>query len=104
MDKIAITHHLGHVSPVLDVARNLLTVSIKDGQGQGREEVVLQAADPFVRAQEPTNLGVHIIVCGVISQTALLVKGIKVIGSICGPLEECCGPFSTARLRTSGNR
>ena len=91
MEKVAIPHHLGHVSPVFDVARNLLIVSIKDGQGQGREEVTLQTADPFLRAQEVKNLGVDVVVCGAISQpyeTALSAAGIKVISFVCGPLEE----------------
>ncbi len=91
MKKVAIPHHLGHVSPVFDVARNLLTVSLDGGQEQGREEVTLQTADPFLRAQELKNLGVDVVVCGAISQpfeTALSAKGIKVVGSVCGPLEE----------------
>jgi predicted Fe-Mo cluster-binding NifX family protein len=91
MEKIAIPYHLGRVSPVFDVARNVLTVSLKDGQEQGRGEAALGTFDPFLRAQELKNLGVDVLVCGAISQayeTALSVKGIKVIGSVCGPLEE----------------
>jgi predicted Fe-Mo cluster-binding NifX family protein len=91
MEKIGITYHLGHVSPVFDVARNLLVVSIKDEQAKGRDEMTLQAADPFLRAQELKDLGVDAVICGAISrpyEAALSTKGIKVIGSICGPLEE----------------
>lgn len=96
MEKIGITHHLGYVSPVFDVARNILTVLVKDGQGQGREEVTLQTADPFLRAQELKSLGVDVILCGAISQpyqTALSAKGIKVISSVCGPLEDVLWAF-----------
>lgn len=91
MEKVAIPYHLGRISPVFDVARNVLTVSLKDGQEQVRGEVALVASDPFLRAQELKSLGVDILVCGAISQTyetALSAKGINVIGSICGPLEE----------------
>jgi predicted Fe-Mo cluster-binding NifX family protein len=101
MERIGITHHLGHVSPVFDVARNLLAVSIKDGQAQGREEVTLQAADPYLRAQELKNLGVDAVVCGAISrpyEAALSTKGIKVIGSVCGPLEEVLWAFLDGTL------
>jgi predicted Fe-Mo cluster-binding NifX family protein len=101
MEKIGITHHLGYVSPVFDVARNLLSVSIKDGHAQGREDVALQTADPFLRAQELRNLGVDVVVCGTISrpyETALSAKGIKVIGSVCGPLEEVLWAFLDGTL------
>jgi predicted Fe-Mo cluster-binding NifX family protein len=101
MEKIGITHHLGHVSPVFDVARNLLSVSIKDGQAEGREEVTLQTTDPFLRAQELRSLGMDVVVCGAISrpyETALSTKGIKVIGSICGPLEEVLWAFLNGTL------
>lgn len=92
---------MGHVSPVFDVARNLLIVSIKNGQTEDREEVGLQTTDPFLRAQELENLRVDIVVCGAISQvyeTALSAKGIKVIGSICGPLEEVLWAFLDGML------
>jgi predicted Fe-Mo cluster-binding NifX family protein len=91
MRRIAIPHHLGYVSPVFDVARNLLGVLVKDGREQGREEIVLQTADPFLRAQELKNRGVDTVVCGAISQPyemTLSAKGIKVVRSVCGPLEE----------------
>jgi predicted Fe-Mo cluster-binding NifX family protein len=91
MNKIAIPHHLGYVSPVFDVARNILSVSVKDGQGQEREEVALETADPFLRAQELKGFGVDVVVCGAISrpyEMALLAKGIQVLHSVCGPLEE----------------
>jgi predicted Fe-Mo cluster-binding NifX family protein len=90
-NKIAIPHHLGHVSPVFDVARNVLTVSVRDGQERGREEALLESVNPFLRAQELRNLGVDLLVCGAISrpyEMALLSKGIKLRHSICGPLEE----------------
>lgn len=80
MDKIGITYHLGHGSPVFDVARNLVVVSAKDGQTEGREEMGLRTADPFLRVQELKNLGVDVVICGAISrsyETALSAKGIS---------------------------
>lgn len=91
MNKIAIPHHLGYVSPVFDVARNVLAVSVRDGQGQEREEMALETADPFLRAQELKNSGVDTLVCGAISrpyEMALLAKDIEVRHSVCGPVEE----------------
>lgn len=91
MKRAGITHYLGHVSPVFDVARNLLVVSLRDGQVQDREDIILDATDPFLRAQEVKNVGVDTLVCGAISQPyerALSAKGIKVIGFVCGAVDE----------------
>lgn len=104
MEKVGITHHLGYVSPVFDVARNLLSVSIPDGQGQIRQEAALETADPLLRAQKIKDLGVNVTVCWVISsvyQMALIQKGIKVIASVCGPLEEVLAAFLDGTLHDS---
>jgi len=96
MEKVAIPYHLGYISPVFDVARNFLVVSTRDGGQKGREKVVIETIDPFLRAQGLKNHGVHVVVCGAISQpyeTALSARGIKVIGAICGPLEEVLWAF-----------
>lgn len=104
MEKVAITHHLGYVSPVFDVARNVLSVSIEDGQGQIRQELPLDTADPFLRAQKIKDLGVEVVVCGAISRAyemALSSKGIKVIGSVCGPVEDVLSAFLDGTLGDS---
>jgi predicted Fe-Mo cluster-binding NifX family protein len=89
--KVAVPYHLGYVSPVFDVAKKLVTVAVADGKRQGREEVLLETADPFLRAQKLKSMSVDVVVCGTISrpyETALSAKGIEVIASVCGPLEE----------------
>jgi predicted Fe-Mo cluster-binding NifX family protein len=91
MEKIAIPHHLGRVSPVFDVARNILTICVRDGREDKREEVIVDVLDPFLRAQKVSALGVDVVVCGAISQpfeAALSAAGIEVIGFVCGPIEE----------------
>lgn len=104
MEKVGITNYLGYVSPVFDVARNLLFVSIRDGQGQIRQEVTLETADPFLRAQKIEDLGVNVVVCGAISrpyEMALSHKGIKVISSVCGPIEDVLSAFLNGTLGDS---
>lgn len=101
MKRIGITHHLGHVSPVFDVARSLLNVSFGDGREYDREPVTLGESDPFLRAQELKNMGIDIIVCGAISQTchmALRSKGIEVVRSVRGRLEEVLSAFLKGTL------
>lgn len=104
MQKVGIAHHLGYVSPVFDVARHFLSVSVKDGQGQVRQEATLETSDPFLRAQVIKDLGVDVVVCGAISRAyemALSAKGIGVIGSICGPIEEVLSAFLDGTLGDS---
>lgn len=104
MEKVGITHHLGYVSPVFDVARKLLSVSIRDGRGQVRQEAAIETDDPFLRAQRIKDLGVDVLVCGAISnayEMALSAMGIKVIGSVCGPIEDVLSAFLDGRLGDS---
>lgn len=101
MNKIGITHHLGYVSPVFDVARNLLVVSIRDGQAQDRRLATLRAVPAFLRSREVQELRVDVLVCGAISrpcEAALLASGIEVISSVCGPIEEVLGAFLNGTL------
>jgi len=102
MKKAGITHYLGHVSPVFDVARNLLVVSVRDGQEHNREDVILDTTDPFLRAQELKNLRVDTVVCGAISQPyerALSGKGINVIGFVCGAVDEVLPALLNGQLK-----
>ncbi len=101
MKRIAITHHLGYVSPVFDVARSLVNVSLQDGREHSREQITLDQSDPFLRAQELKNMGIDVVVCGTISQIchmALLSKGIRVIPSVRGRLEEVLSAFLEGTL------
>jgi len=104
MAKVGITHHLGYVSPVFDVARNLLSVSVTDSQGEVRREVTLEPTDPFLRAQKLKDLEIDVVVCGAISrpyEMALSSKGIKVIGAVCGAVEDVLSAFLNGSLEDS---
>lgn len=105
MERVGITHHLGYVSPVFDVARNLLSVLIRDGQGHDRREATLETADPFLRAKKIEDLGVNVVVCGAISrvyEAALRRKGIKVISLVCGPIEDVLSAYLDGTLGDLG--
>lgn len=104
MEKVGITHHQGYVSPVFDVARHFLSVSRQDGESQVRQETTLEISDPFLRAQQIKDLGVDVVVCGVISRAyemALSHKGIKVISSVCGSIEDVLSAFLDGTLGDS---
>ncbi|HAR95654.1 MAG TPA: hypothetical protein DCR97_06800 [Deltaproteobacteria bacterium] len=105
MKRVGITYHLGYVSPVFDVARNLLFVSIRDGQeGYDRREATIETADPFLRAKKLEDLGVGVLVCGAISrvyEAALTRRGIEVISLVCGPIEDVLSAYFDGTLGDS---
>jgi predicted Fe-Mo cluster-binding NifX family protein len=76
--RIAIPHWRERVSPVFDVAGNLLLVDITDGREQGRQSVPLAEDGPQARAARPTRLQTDVLVCGAISrplEMALVAAG-----------------------------
>jgi predicted Fe-Mo cluster-binding NifX family protein len=94
--RIAIPQWQGRVSPVFDVAANLLLVEF-DGTGEvGRQEVTLTAVDPTRRAQQVAQLPTDVLICGAISwplELALRSAGVQVISQICGEVDEVMRSF-----------
>jgi len=99
--KVAIPHWQGRVSPVFDVAGNLLLVEVDQGTEQGRESVRLDANGPEARARRLAELRVEVLVCGAISwplELAVTAAGVKVISQICGEVEQVLAAFLEGRL------
>jgi predicted Fe-Mo cluster-binding NifX family protein len=65
--KVAIPEWRGRVSPVFDVARNLLLVEVENGAEQARRNVDLIVKEPGARADFVARLGTDVLVCGAIS-------------------------------------
>jgi len=85
--KIAMPVWEGRISPLFDVAKQLLIVEIEDGQEQNRWEVPFEEAWPPFRVQRLANLGVKTLLCGGISRVLshlLHDSGIEVISQIKG--------------------
>ncbi len=99
--KIAIPHCRGRVSPVFDVARNILVIET-DGQVElGRQDVVINAEDPPMRAARLSEAGVDVLICGAISrpmEIAVVAAGIDVILQTCGEVETVLAAFLEGRL------
>ncbi|MBU2550466.1 MAG: NifB/NifX family molybdenum-iron cluster-binding protein [Proteobacteria bacterium] len=99
--RIAIPHWQGRVSPVFDVARDLLLVDIEKAAELHRESRTLISQNPLRRAREVADLGTDLLICGAISmvmETALLGAGIQVIGFVCGDIEEIRQAFMAGDL------
>ncbi len=101
MERVGICHHVGRVSPVFDVASNLQTFDVENGWVRQREEKVLVGRDPYSRAREVSGHGVTTVICGAVSQPleqALHALGVKVIGFVCGSIDEVMAAFAEGRL------
>ncbi len=98
---IAIANWQGSISPVFDVSDRLLIVYIENGRELRRKDILLKNRNPFQRAKEMADAGIELLICGAISQiheTALISAGIRVIGFMCGNLENILGAFIRGQL------
>ncbi|MFH1139129.1 MAG: NifB/NifX family molybdenum-iron cluster-binding protein [Pseudomonadota bacterium] len=94
--RVALPYWHGRVSPVFDVAQDLLVVDIEKSVESQRESRALIYADPWRRAGELAGLGTDVLICGAISrvlEAALTRSGVKVIGFVCGNIEEVVSAF-----------
>lgn len=99
--RVAIAHWQDRVSPVFDVSDRLLLIDIENGRVSKRKKTALNCSDPLHRAREVFRLGVHVLICGAVSrplETALESTGIRVVGFICGGLEEVLRAYLKGRL------
>jgi predicted Fe-Mo cluster-binding NifX family protein len=100
--KLAIPIWQGRISPVFDVAGQLLLVELIDRREVARQEQVVGETTADERARKLKELGVETLICAGISQ--LLEKelagcGIRVTAHICGDVEEVLAAFVAGRLQ-----
>jgi len=89
--RVAIPVWEGRVSPVLDVAANLLLVDLDAGHEVSRNSERFDSCPLPLRARRFSELGVDIVICGAISQPLadmLSASGITVLPCIIGEVED----------------
>ena len=99
--KLGISILAGRISPVFDVARQLLVVDVDSGREAGRLMAPLDEARPVVRARQVAALGVKVLVCGALSrplEVLLRLEGIEVVKQRCGAVEEVLQAYISGRL------
>lgn len=99
--RIAIPIADDRVSPVFDVARQLLLVDAEQGAEAGRTEQVLEEDSLELRARRLAELGVNVLICGAISrplESMLGAAGVEVIPQTCGQVNEVLGTFLSGQL------
>ena len=100
--KIALPVWQDRISPVFDVAGQLLLVELTDGQETARDEQMLAEATTDARIRRLVEMGVETLICAGISQAleiALADHGIRVVAGVCGNIEEVLAAFLAGRLR-----
>lgn len=99
--RVAIPYWQGRVSPVFDVAANLMLVDFAYGREQARRNVAVDAATPQARASALSGHGATALVCGAISwplEMAVAAAGIEVISQTCGDVEQVLAAFINGQL------
>lgn len=89
--KIAFACWEDRIAPVFDTARKVSLVEVMSGAVVSRKMVSLPDELPLRRASLLSDLGIHTLICGAISQSlqVLIVShGIAVIPFVAGDLEE----------------
>ena len=108
--KIAMPVWEGRVSPLFDVARQLLVVEIEEGREVSRWEVSLNDEWPPNRVSQLVDLAVEVLICGGISRLladSLRSAGITVVSQIKGKSEQILvaflnGEFPSPRFSMPG--
>jgi predicted Fe-Mo cluster-binding NifX family protein len=99
--KIALPEWNDHISPVFDVADNILIYEYRNGEKEKHEIVSLPVAGPLMRASILKAHGVAIVICGAISrlaENALFMKNIQTISYKCGQITEILSAFRNGHL------
>ena len=95
--RIAIPEWQGRVSPVFDVAVNLLLIDVEGGREVRREQRRLHGADDsLARSGEFLSFGANILICGAISapvEARLLASGVQVVGFTCGMVDDVLAAY-----------
>jgi predicted Fe-Mo cluster-binding NifX family protein len=91
------------ISPVFDVARQVLMLDVEDGRVIARHEETLPGTDtdPQAQAARLTALAPQTLICGAISQpmaAMLAAKGVRVIPFTAGPVEEILAAWLAGSL------
>jgi predicted Fe-Mo cluster-binding NifX family protein len=99
--KLALPVWQGRISPVFDVAGQLLLIELADGQEVAREERPVEGTSVDERARKLVELGIETLICAGISQpleAMLANRGIRVIARVCGGVEEVLAAFLAGHL------
>jgi predicted Fe-Mo cluster-binding NifX family protein len=98
---VALTVWNGRISPVCDVARQLLVFEVEGGKVIDRRYERMEDADCWQRAAHIQELKPDTLICGAISGPlagSLAAKGIRIVPFISGVVEEVLAAYLNGTL------
>jgi predicted Fe-Mo cluster-binding NifX family protein len=101
--KAALTVWEGRVSPVFDVSREVLVLTIEDGAVGARSRESINTPTAAAKIDRLVEMGIQTLVCGAISeplQYELAVRGVKLIGFVAGDIDEVVESLLAGTLPT----
>jgi len=99
--KVALATWNGRISPVFDVARQVLMLDVEEGRVVARHEETLPGTEPQAQAGRLAEIAPHTLICGAISQMLaglLAAKNIRVISFTAGAVEEVVAAWLAGAL------
>lgn len=99
--KAALSIWEGRISPVFDVSRQALVLTIENGVATSRREESIEAQTPAAKIERLLSLGIGTLICGAISQPLhheLTARGVKVIAFIAGEIEAVVSSLLAGKL------
>ena len=86
--RVALPTWRGRISPVFDVARDVVLVDTEAGRELGRREASLDQKSVAARAKGVADLGADVLICGAISWPLEMARwigpGMACTGAACG--------------------
>lgn len=99
--KVALATWNGRISPVFDVARQVLLLDVNAGRATSRHEETLPGTDPQAQATRLAALGTQVLICGAISHpmaATLGTQGVRVIPFTAGTVDEVLAAWLAGAL------
>lgn len=99
--KVALTIWDGRISPVFDVCREALVLSIENGAIAATSREIVEASDDAAKVRRLEALGIRTLICGAISEPLrreIEAQDVRVIAFVAGEIEEVVRAFLDDRL------
>jgi predicted Fe-Mo cluster-binding NifX family protein len=99
--KVAVCTWDGRISPVFDVCKGALILSVQGGVVVARSRESLETPTPSCKLERLRALGVDTLICGAVSEPLrreLTAGGIRVVAFVAGEVEEVVASFLAGTL------
>lgn len=100
--KVALAIWNGRISPVFDVARQVLVVDIKSGKIARRQEEGLPGGDPFRQATRISEIAPDVLICGAVSNpmawTLTAACSVQLIPFVSGSVDDVLAAWLSGTL------